>query len=65
MKQIRNILGTLFASLGGIVLCLAVIQYLSISPETLNIKTLAGVAAGGFIFFVSGLGMVSRTHDDT
>jgi hypothetical protein len=64
MNQIKKIFGTILTLLGLVGLGLSVIQYISISTETLNTQAILTVGGLAFLLFISGIGLSFNRRDE-
>lgn len=63
--NIKRIFGALLTVLGIVGLIYAAVLFVNTSSGTRDIKTLITYGALGLIFFVSGIGLVRTTKDES
>jgi uncharacterized membrane protein len=63
--NVKRIFGTVLTILGIIGLVYAAITFINTSGQTRDIKSLAVFGILGLIFFISGIGLVRNTKDES
>ncbi len=63
--NIKRIFGTFLTIIGIVGLLIAAIQFINNTGGTYNVKVLLTLSILGFIFFVSGLGLVRTIKDES
>jgi uncharacterized membrane protein len=63
--NVKRVFGTVLTVLGAASLIYAAVVFVSASGENQNIKSLIIFGVLGLIFFVSGIGLVRTTKDES
>lgn len=63
--NVKRIFGTILTILGIIALIYAAFTFVNTSGQTREVKTLAVYGILGLIFFISGIGLVRNTKDES
>lgn len=63
--NIKRIFGTILTILGIIALIYAAFTFVNTNGQTREVKTLAVYGVLGLIFFISGIGLVKNTKDES